>query len=203
MAKITVDPNMDLELEVVGVEAAEVTAATGKFTGAALVFADTEGVYTISATAIGTSTFEVEDTIIISGSAEAEVDNDGIYTVKLVEAGKLTVYEKVLAATSATTAKIDEYDRFEIIPTRRMGQTCIFIKELGGVAGATFSLAPGAFWAAGVALTGAITELLVNLLQVETAKYLDADGKFQLSIFPVAGGALSAHEITVGFIQLK
>ena len=84
-----------------------------------------------------------------------------------------------------------------------MGQTCIFIKEAGGVAGANFSLAPGAFWAAGVALTGTLTESKVNLLQVETAKYLDAAGKLQLSIFPVAGGAFSAHTITVGFIQLK
>jgi len=206
MAKITVDPNMDLELEVVEVEAAEASAATGIFTGAALTFADTAGVYTISGTAIGTSTFAVGDTVVISGSADAGtglIINDGLYTITVVTTGVLTVAEKVLDAVSASTAKIDEYDRYEITPTRRMGQTCIFIKEAGGVAGATFSLAPGDFWAAGVALTGTITKSKVNLLQVETAKYLDKNGKYQLSIFPVAGGAFSAHTITVGFIQLK
>ena len=206
MAKIIVDPNMDLEMEVVKVEAAEASAATGIFTGVALVFSiETGNLYTITATAIGTSTFAVGDTIKISGSNDAGVaNNDGVYTVTVVSANYLEVAEPVIAATSDSSAnKVDEYDRYEITPTRRMGQTCIFMKEAGGVAGANFSLAPGAFWAAGVALTGILTASKVNLLQVETAKYLDAAGKYQLSIFPVAGGALSAHTITVGLIQLK
>jgi len=206
MAKITVDPNMDLELEVIEVEAAEASAATGIFTGVALVFSiETGNLYTITATAIGTSTFAVGDTIKISGSNDAGVaNNDGVYTVTVVSANYLEVAEPVIAATSDSSAnKVDEYDRYEITPTRRMGQTCFYIKLAGAVAGATFSLAPGAFWAAGVALTGTLTMSKVNLLQVETAKYLDKNGKFQLSIFPVAGGAFSAHVVTVGFIQLK
>lgn len=205
MAKIIVDPNMNLELEVVKVEAAEASAATGIFTGVALVFSIAAGLYVITATAIGTSTFAAGDTIKITNSVSAGgINNDGVYTVTVVSANYLNVLEPVKAATSAaSTNKVDEYDRYEITPTRRMGQTCIFMKEAGGVAGANFSLAPGAFWAAGVALTGILTASKVNLLQVETAKYLDAAGKFQLSIFPVAGGAFSAHAITVGFIQLK
>ena len=207
MAKITVDPNMDLELEVVKVEAAEASAASGIFTGVALVFSiETGNLYTITATGIGTATFAVGDTIVINGSVNAggTINNDGVYTVTVVSANYLEVAEPVVAATSdASGNTVDEYDRYEITPTRRMGQTCIFMKEAGGVAGANFSLAPGDFWAAGVALTGTLTESKVNLLQVETAKYLDAAGKLQLSIFPVAGGAFSAHTITVGFIQLK
>jgi len=213
MAKIEI-VNTDLELGVLKAEEAEYTLADFTFTGVALVFSvETGNVYTITAAAIGGDLFTDGDTIKISGSVQAavegvspEINNDGLYTVvdANISANAISVLEPVVAATSDDEDNtVDEYDRFEITPTRGTDQLVIYIRETGNEAGATFSIAPGVFWAA-FPLSGTITENVMNLIQIESGKYLDADGKIQLSIFPAAGGNLNTdHGIIIGLIQLR
>jgi hypothetical protein len=86
---------------------------------------------------------------------------------------------------------------FNITPTRANSKICIYILEGGSTGAVTFSLAAGAFWAAGVALTGSVGANKPYLLFVETAKYLSATGKLVLTL--TAATTLVAK---VGFVEL-
>jgi len=114
-----------------------------------------------------------------------------------------TVTELNLAA--ATSTVIDTAEEFTITPDpeNQMGRGAIVIKN--GLAGLTFSLAPGDFWASGVALTGtvdAFTDTL-SVIVVESAKYKKADGTMSLTLTPASGQALvTDHAAAVGFLEL-
>ena len=114
-----------------------------------------------------------------------------------------TVTELNLAA--ATSTVIDTAEEFTITPDpeKQMGRCAIVIKN--GLAGLTFSLAPGEFWASGVALTGtvdAFTDTL-SVIVVESAKYKKADGTMSLTLTPASGKALlTNHAAAVGFLEL-
>ena len=214
MAKITVDPNMDMELATLEAVATEATAATGQKTGQLVFSVESGGEYRISLAAIGAQ-FAIGDTIVVGTSVKAaapEVDNDGIYTVLVTTTDYIDVVEPVVAATSdSSSATVDEYDIFEITPDRKFGKCLIYIVEAGATAGATISLASGEFFCKSPAVTGTLTASTIHFLQVEAGGHLDygsstlgvRQARFQLSVFPVAGGALNTHTITVGFIQLK
>jgi len=109
--------------------------------------------------------------------------------------------------TDAATADVaDTAQAFNITPTakKQMGRCAIVIKEAGGTAGMTFSLAAGAYyWASGKALTGTVTASKTFVMVVETAKYKNSDGKMVLTLTPASGKKLKTdHAAEVGFIEL-
>lgn len=160
-------------------------------------------VYTLTSAAgnFATSGFAIDDQIVIKTT---DGTNDGTYTVLTVAAGVMTVEEPVVADTPQASCKIYSEEVFKITPTRRMGQTCIAVYNITGQGDMTFSLAPGAFWAAGVALTGVVADGDgYTLLFVETAKYLQADGTMLLTLAPAAGKKLTTnHTAEVCFVEL-
>jgi len=165
-------------------------------------------VYTItSATAdwVNTVKFEIDDQIVIK---TPDGVNDGTYTILTVNATVITVEEAVVDDEAQTGTTIHTEEVFKITPTRRMGQCCIMIYNTADAGDMTFSIAPGAFWAAGVALTGTINgntapDCGYTLLFVETALYLQADGTILLTLTPVASGRLvDTHTAEVCFVEL-
>ncbi len=114
-----------------------------------------------------------------------------------------TVTELNLAA--ATSTVIDTAEEFTITPDpeKQMGRCAIVIKnELEGLA---FSLAPGDFWASGVALTGTVAafDSTLSVIVVESAKYKKANGTMSLTLTPASGKALKTdHAAAVGFLEL-
>jgi len=150
----------------------------------------------------GLEAFAADTKIKVVGSES----NDGIYTIATSATNLLTLVDdedNVLVNEGATdNVSILGIEEFVITPTKRNEQTVIDIMYTTDT-GVTFSLAPGAFWASGVALTGAVTVAKHNLLFVETGKYLQADGTMILTLIPVVNKALlTDHVAEVGFFEL-
>ena len=200
----TVATNTTLVREVIKVIANKAATAVGKRAAVELVFAHvTDAGDTITA-ASGLDAFKKDTKIKVVGT----VSNDGIYTIGAVDptATVITLVDDadnvLTAETSPATAYILGIEEFVITPTRRCEQTVIAIMYTTDT-GVTFSLAPGAFWAGGVALTGDVTITLLNLLSVETAKYLQANGTMILTLIPVVNKALlTDHVVEVGLVEL-
>jgi len=162
------------------------------------------GVSTITSAAgnFATSGFAVDDQIVV---ATTDGTNDGTYTVLTVVAGVMTVAETMVADEPQASFKVYSEEVFKITPTRRMGQCCIMVYNTVTAAPGdmTFSVAPGAFWAAGVALTGIVADESYTLLFVETALYLQADGTILLTLAPATGKKLTTNHIAkVSFVEL-
>lgn len=122
-------------------------------------------------------------------------------TIKQLVINAQTEYAPTAAtATGANTAEV-----FDIAPTKRDGKLLIIIDNVATDQGSvTWSLAAGDFWASTVALTGTIAQGKKYALEVESAKYLQSDGKMNLTITPATGKILlTNHALTVGAIQLS
>lgn len=107
--------------------------------------------------------------------------------------------------TAATADGANEAEVFDITPTKRDGKVAFFINNVAADQGSvTWSLAAGDFWAGVSALTGTIAQGKSYVVEVETAKYLQSDGKMNLTITPASGKILSTnHTLTVGVLQLS
>ena len=161
-------------------------------------------VYTLTSAAgnFETEGFAVDDQIVIKTT---DGTNDGTYTVLTVVAGVMTVEEPVEADAPQASCKIYSEEVFKITPTRRMGQCCIMIYNTATATPGdmAFSVKAGAFWAAGVALTGIVADEGYTLLFVETALYLQADGTILLTLAPAAAKQLTTdHTAEVCFVEL-
>lgn len=159
-------------------------------------------VYTLTSVgaAFVSSGFAIDDQIVIKTTDGV---NDGTYTIKTVSTTVITVEEAVVDDEAQTGTTITSEEVFKITPTRRMGQTCIVVYNITGHGSLTFSLAPGAFWAAGVALTGVVAAATHTMLFVETAKYLQADGTMLLTLTPAAAKKLTTNHVAkVAFLEL-
>jgi len=195
----TVATNTTLAREVIKVIANMAATAAGKLGALSATF-----VHNASAadhiTGTGLEAFVADTKIKVVGS----VSNDGIYTIASKTTNDITLIATDVLVSEGPTATVSilGIEEFVITPTRRNEQTVIAIMYTTDT-GVTFSLAPGAFWAAGVALTGAVTITLLNLLSVETAKYLQADGTMILTLIPVVNKALlTDHVAEVGLVEL-
>lgn len=114
-----------------------------------------------------------------------------------------TVTELKLAAATSTVAGTAEEFTITPDPEKQMGRCAIVIKN--GYAGLAFSLAPGEFWASGVALTGTVAAFTstLSVIVVESAKYKKANGTMSLTLTPASGKALKTdHAAAVGFLEL-
>lgn len=197
----TVVTNTTLAREEIKAITNKAATATGKLAALSVTFAHNEGSGdTLAGT--GLEAFSADTKIKVVGSES----NDGIYTIATSATNLLTLVddEDNVLVNEGPTASVEIFgiEEFVITPTRRNEQTVIDIMYTTDT-GVTFSLAPGAFWAAGVALTGAVTVAKHNLLFVETAKYLQADGTMILTLIPAINKALlTDHVAEVGFFEL-
>ena len=103
--------------------------------------------------------------------------------------------------TTATADVANLAEEFTLTPTGSK-----FIVQVDNVSGSngsvTFSLAAGTMWAKTVALTGTILQGTSQVLEVDTAKYLDG-GDMALTITPASGKKLlTDHALTIQAIQL-
>jgi len=195
----TVATNTTLDREVIKVIANKAATAAGKLAALTATF-----VHNAAAadhiTGTGLEAFVADTKIKVVGS----VSNNGIYTIAAKTTNDLTLIESDVLVSEGPTATVSilGIEEFAITPTKRNEQTVIAIQYVT-TAGLTFSLAPGAFWASGVALTGAVTITLLNLLFVETAKYLQANGTMVLTLIPVVNKDLiTDYAAKVGLIEL-
>jgi len=200
----TVVTNTTLVREEIEAIANVAATAVGKLAALALTFAHVADAGDTITGAAGMAAFKKDTKIKVVGT----VSNDGIYTIGLADPSATVITllndaDNVLTdEVSAATAYILGIEEFVITPTKRNEQIVIDIYYPTGTS-LTFSLAPGAFWAAGVALTGAVTLALHNLLFVETAKYLQADGTMILTLIPLVAEALLTDDAAeVGLFEL-
>jgi hypothetical protein len=113
-----------------------------------------------------------------------------------------TAKEYSLKAATATDANATEI--FEITPTKGDGKVLIAIANPATDQGSiTASVAAGGFWAAGAALSVTVEQGKTKLLELESAKYKSAEGKYLITLTPATGKILSTnHTAAVGCIEL-
>lgn len=104
-------------------------------------------------------------------------------------------------ATLATADTADLAEVFDIKPTK--GRFVIIINNTAAAGTVTYSLAAGTQWAADAALTGSVAQSTSRVLEVDTAKYINASGVISLTVTPASGAKLKTGNIvTIQVIQL-
>jgi hypothetical protein len=122
-------------------------------------------------------------------------------TVTTIELELNTATEYTTTAATADTANLAEVFDLDM---PKDGRCIVIINNVSGVNGTvTWSLAAGDFWASTAALTGSIAQGKSYILQVDSARFKQSDGKMNLTITPASGKKLKTdHALTIQTIKL-
>lgn len=125
-------------------------------------------------------------------------DNIAITNSKIVTLG--TVAETSFMAADADTADLAQ--KFIYTPTGRDNKICIGLKNTTGVLAWSLKAGSGVFGTP--AKTGTVAANKTGLLQIETGRYMQADGTIELTLTPAAGTKLlTNHAAAVFAIELQ
>lgn len=103
----------------------------------------------------------------------------------------------------ATSSVIDATEVFTITPTKADYKVIIEIDNGPTNGTVTYSIAAGAYWAAGSALTGSVAQDTKRGIVLEGAKYKSAAGTIVITFTPASGKRLlTDHLLKVRVIQL-
>lgn len=117
---------------------------------------------------------------------------------KIVTLG--TVKETVFNAADADTANLVQ--KFIYTPTGKDNKICIGIKNVTGVL--AWSIAAGARVFGTAAKTGTVAANKTGLIQIETGRYMLANGTIELTLTPAAGTKLlTDHAASVFVVELQ
>lgn len=125
-------------------------------------------------------------------------DNIAITNSKIVSFG--TIKETVFMAADADTANLAQ--TFVYTPTGKDNKIVIGIKNVTGVL--AFSVKAGTRAFGTVAKTGTVAANKTGLLQIETGRYMLANGTIEITLTPSAGTKLlTDHAAAVFAIELQ
>lgn len=112
--------------------------------------------------------------------------------------------DAALTLANAASTTINGTETFQAAPSRRGDSLVLLIRNGAGDQGAlTYSIAPGDFWAATDALTGAVAQGVTKAINIEGAKYRSKTGAFAITLTPATGKSLATnHAAAVGLIEL-
>jgi|SRR5674476_1458920 len=122
---------------------------------------------------------------------------------KAIVNSKVTTLNAIQPLTQ-TAADLAGAQKFVYTPTGKDGKLCFVIANAVAFA-VTTSIAAGSrvFGSAAKADTGRATAG-TDILQIETGKYMQANGTIELTVTPYSGKGLTAdHALTVGVIELQ
>lgn len=110
----------------------------------------------------------------------------------------------VLTAAAATSSVINTAEEFQFTPGHPDEKYLIIMDNVATDQGTvTYSIAAGAGWAAGAALTGSVAQGVKTGIVLESAKYMDADGVIKITVTPATGERLyTDHAFQVFAIAL-
>jgi len=103
-----------------------------------------------------------------------------------------------VTANAATSSVIDEVEVFTFTPNKQDGKTLIRI-TVGDTHGAVaFSISAGDFWMGIDPKTGSVAQATSEVIQIETAKYMQDDGTIAVTFTPASGKRLlTDHALSV------
>jgi len=108
------------------------------------------------------------------------------------------------AAASATSSVADTAEVFEVLFTGKPSKVCLIFSNANSHGTYTYSVAAGVFGLSGAAVTGSVAQNKPNdVIQIETGRVLDADGKMIITLTPASGKRLATdHAATIRAIGL-
>ena len=113
--------------------------------------------------------------------------------------------EQTFTANAATSTTIDEAEVFTITPTGKDNKMSIVMGNATGHGAFTFSIAAGAgVFSTGVACTGDVAAGALEVIQIETGKYMSAAGTVVVTLTPASGKRLLTDHAAVMYeLELK
>lgn len=103
-----------------------------------------------------------------------------------------------VTANAADVDTVNGEQKFVITPNKRDGKTLVRI-TVGPTNGAVaFSIAAGDFWMGISAQTGSVAQATSEVIEIESAKYMQADGTIEITFTPATGKKLlTDHALSV------
>lgn len=113
--------------------------------------------------------------------------------------------EQTFTANAATSTTIDEAEVFTITPTGKDNKMAIVFSNATGHGAFTFSIAAGAgVFSTGVACTGDVAAGALEVIQIETGRYMSAAGTIVITLTPASGKILlTNHAAKMYELELK
>lgn len=107
--------------------------------------------------------------------------------------------EYTVTPNAATSSVIDEVEVFTVTPTKAAHQVAITFTNASGHGPYTYSVPIGALWAGdtATAFTGSIAAGAEEIIQLESGKHLDANGKYLITLTPASGKRLLTDHVAV------
>lgn len=111
-----------------------------------------------------------------------------------------TIQEKTFNAADVDTA--DGTQKFVYTPTGKDNKVLILIKNVTGTL--AFSIAAGTRVFGAAAKTGTVAANKTGIIQIETGKYMLANGTIEITLTPAAGTKLlTNHAASVQVVELQ
>ena len=113
--------------------------------------------------------------------------------------------DQTLTANAATSSVVDATEAFTITPTGKDNKMAIVFGNGTGHGAFTYSIAVGAgVFAAPSALTGSIAAGALEVLQIDTGKYMSSSGTIVITLTPASGKRLLTDHAAVMYeLELK
>lgn len=107
--------------------------------------------------------------------------------------------ETTLTANAATSSVIDAVEVFTVTPTAPTQKVSILFTNGAGHGAVTYSIPVGAGWAGdtATAFTGSIAAGATEVVQLESGKHKNADGKYLITLTPASGKRLLTDHAAV------
>lgn len=112
--------------------------------------------------------------------------------------------DQALAFNAATEDTADTAQKFIYTPTGRDSKICIGI-QVGPTNGAVaYSIGAGVGVFGAAAKTGTTAQATTDIIQIETGRYMKADGTIEITFTPATGKKLKTdHALNVFVIELQ
>ena len=102
-----------------------------------------------------------------------------------------------VTANAATADQANETQKFIITPNKRDDKTLIRITVAAAHGAVAFSIAPGDFWMGIAAQTGSVAQATSEVIEIESAKYMQSDGTIEITFTPASGKILLTNHALV------
>jgi len=112
--------------------------------------------------------------------------------------------DKVLTFNSATNSVVNSTDKFIYTPTGKDNKVVIGVQVADTHGTVTYSIGGGVGAFGTAAKTGSIAQNTTDTIQIETGRYMKANGTIEITFTPANGKRLATdHALRVWVIELQ